>query len=337
MQYRKHFDNYKAWMYDITMLLHKDDTNNNTDNDEHYEIKKGENFSKHIFLSLTRRSNALAWLEIRSFLAVEGKILFAEQELPTSWMVLLTISLSIFILYRVYFIDGFPLRSILFNGCIMLAIICVVSLMRIAITGWKFDVLQRTQQRLLGEQKFFMRCHKQNLDDIPQIESPKLRKLMTRTHQNRYKNLSISVGELTKNDDDKNGKTKQMNETAIELAETKTKEEEYEEVKDMENQPLIIKGNDVIMSGDTESKYEEINEEEEDVPLLGGRKVSTESTLLMVRDSIGLGFIDDMLYIVQTKDIYPRLFGVKLNSVLAKAIAVYFFTGIASIFKLFIN
>lgn len=45
------------------------------------------------------------------------------------------------------------------------------------------------------------------------------------------------------------------------------------------------------------------------------------------------GFIDDMLFILQRKDIYLRLFKVKLNSVLAKAIAGVIVSGIAVIFK----
>merc|ERR1712228_794730 len=130
VQYRKHFGNYKEWMHDVTMLLHKDNRMD-TDSKKYYELKKGENFSKDIFLSLTRRSNALGWLEIRQFLAVEGKQLFAEQELPTFFLLILTISLALFILYRVYFIDGLPLNSILFNGCILLTLICLIMKMMI--------------------------------------------------------------------------------------------------------------------------------------------------------------------------------------------------------------
>ena len=52
--------------------------------------------------------------------------------------------------------------------------------------------------------------------------------------------------------------------------------------------------------------------------------------------SNNVGFIEDMLFIVEKKDIYPKLFGIKLNSVLAKAIAGIVISGFGIAFRLFI-
>ena len=84
IQYKKQFDNYKSWMTDLTMLLNKseeeDDPFLTKKNEEIVDIPtKGTALSKDLFISLTRRQNALGWLEIRSFLACQGSVLFGEQ------------------------------------------------------------------------------------------------------------------------------------------------------------------------------------------------------------------------------------------------------------------
>ena len=84
IQYKKQFDNYKSWMTDLTMLLNKSDEEHDAlaskKDEEIVDIPtKGTALSKDLFISLTRRQNALGWLEIRSFLGCQGAILFGEQ------------------------------------------------------------------------------------------------------------------------------------------------------------------------------------------------------------------------------------------------------------------
>ena len=55
VQYSKHFDNYREWMYDLTMLLNKVNTKKDIDSDAHYMPQKGRNISKDIFLSLSSK------------------------------------------------------------------------------------------------------------------------------------------------------------------------------------------------------------------------------------------------------------------------------------------
>merc|ERR1719203_527878 len=71
---------------------------------------------------------------------------------------MLTLFLAGFTVWRAYFLEGAPYHSILWNGAVVLLLICFVSLLRIIITAYKFDTLQRHQMRLLGEQKLWMRC-----------------------------------------------------------------------------------------------------------------------------------------------------------------------------------
>ena len=133
-----------------------------------------------LFLSLARRSNALMWLDLRSFLLIEGLLASGEQELPLLFLMMVSsisyfvffimlnfttcifvqviASLAGFISWRVYFIDGVPYESILWNGAVVFLLICLIPLVRILITAFKFEELQREQMRLLGTQKLWMRC-----------------------------------------------------------------------------------------------------------------------------------------------------------------------------------
>ena len=83
----------------------------------------------------------------------------------------------------------------------------------------------------------------------------------------------------------------------------------------------------------------------ESEPLLGGSRDDHENKERLgddlqseifksTKDMNESTFIDNMLFIVQRKDVYPRLFNVKLNSVLAKAIAGVIVSGTAAILKL---
>eukprot|EP01084_Bolivina_argentea_P155666 271268_1 len=301
VQYNKHFHNYREWMLDLTMLLSKTTTNiNDEDLEEHYIPQKGRNFSKDIFLSLTRRSNALGWLEIRSFLAAEGQLLFAEQELPTLWILLLTVSLSIFMLYHVFFVHGNSLQSILFEGAGVLCIICLVSLIRIAITGYQFESIQKLQERLLGEQRFFMRCSKKFNTQI-EINNAHI--------QSVRQNASEQITDANSN---------------IDLQYDEKEEEEeinIEEIKQNEAKYLRLKQNEVMNDNVMIDMWKDIH------------FISAQTDDIQNK-SDKFGFIDNMLFIVERKDIFPRLFNVKLNSVLAKAIAGIILSGIIAVAKI---
>ena len=147
-EYSQNFGNYKEWMEDITYLLSREHSN---------KVTKGVN---NLFLSLKKPSNVLGWLELRSFLVIEGKMYFGEQELPTLLLILITIFQSIYLFYKVFFINNNNNNNnILFIGILCLFIICLLSLMRIAIAGRDFEKLQELQKRLIVEQKFFLRCN----------------------------------------------------------------------------------------------------------------------------------------------------------------------------------
>mmetsp|Transcript_18393 Transcript_18393/g.29154 ORF Transcript_18393/g.29154 Transcript_18393/m.29154 type:complete len:914 (-) Transcript_18393:4361-7102(-) len=163
IQYKKQFDNYREWINDLTLILTKSDAENDPlkahKNDDVVDVPtRGSAFSKDLFLSLTRRQNALGWLEVRSFVAAQGQILFAEQELPTLWMMVITCVLTCFCLYRAYFLSGNPLQSILWNGAAVLTIICWLALVRILLMAWQIGAVQSLQEKLVAEQKYFLRC-----------------------------------------------------------------------------------------------------------------------------------------------------------------------------------
>eukprot|EP01083_Nonionella_stella_P219061 784997_1 len=131
-----------------------------------------------------------------------------------------------------------------------------LSLIRITIVGYKFDVLQAIQLRLLGEQKFFMRCYKQNSDEIQRIKSKGLRDLMTKTHQKRYRAPTLTdLDEMLKDMEQKNiKKTESKLQTIIELANTVDNKEE-EEYHLIVNKNEIEDGH-VSVNGDSNSDSE---------------------------------------------------------------------------------
>ena len=92
VQYSKYMEHYREWMYELTMfLMSKSNPSddilgvNNDDRFKHNEDsysekdREGKYFPKNLYLSLKRRSNALGWLEIRSFMACQGILFFGEQ------------------------------------------------------------------------------------------------------------------------------------------------------------------------------------------------------------------------------------------------------------------
>ncbi|ETO19181.1 hypothetical protein RFI_18052 [Reticulomyxa filosa] len=153
-QYSKNLGNYQKWMETITMLLSRAETSSR------------EELSK-LFLSLKLKSNVLGWLELRSFLGVEGVVLFGEQEISTSFLVLLTLAQGIFIFYDAFFVPNHQrqvIRSILFDGISWFFLVSVTCLIRIAIAGKAFENIQDSQEQLIADQHFYLHC-----DSIRQI------------------------------------------------------------------------------------------------------------------------------------------------------------------------
>ena len=76
-------------------------------------------------------------------------------------MLIITCGLVVFILYRIFGIDGNPVQSVLFNGMSVLTLICAASLTRIMLVAAKFEDLQQRQEAFVETQKFLMRCEKE--------------------------------------------------------------------------------------------------------------------------------------------------------------------------------
>eukprot|EP00486_Rosalina_sp_Unknown_P004123 CAMPEP_0201576814 /NCGR_PEP_ID=MMETSP0190_2-20130828/22824_1 /ASSEMBLY_ACC=CAM_ASM_000263 /TAXON_ID=37353 /ORGANISM="Rosalina sp." /LENGTH=271 /DNA_ID=CAMNT_0048008097 /DNA_START=502 /DNA_END=1318 /DNA_ORIENTATION=- len=256
------------------MLLNKSDEEDDAlaqkKDEEIVDIQtKGTALSKDLFISLTRRQNALGWLEIRSFLACQGSILFGEQELPTLWMIIITCALGIWCVYRAYFFDPIqenPLESVLFNGLAILTILCLLVLLRIMIIAYQFEGIQTLQEKLVAEQKFFMRCNRPYDDMI--IDSHAVGMLEMARSKSKSKLASNPLHPATDKDDYKGSEQLEAEEdeaitsqktdlTEIEMAGKPISDEQVETVT-------------VALKGD----YNEDDEEEatESQPFLGRKK-----------------------------------------------------------------
>jgi small GTP-binding protein len=195
-QFSGKFQQYKEWMSELTYLLAKA---SNEEVQETWESvsMRGTRRSKArtitdievhgsladlfekkpeldvLFLSFRRRSNIVGWLDLRAYLGMEGSLLFGQQELPTLWLVIGSVMLMLFLVFRVFFVDSADnndaYRSTLWNGIASLALVCCVSLVVIAQSSRRFRELQLTQERLIAEQKFYLKCDA-SVDDFGTLQ-----------------------------------------------------------------------------------------------------------------------------------------------------------------------
>jgi len=286
LQYSKYLEHYKEWMYVLTMFLMNkacksdekmDDYLNGDELDDAFSDIAMSSLAEHVdcndpknlYLSLKRRSNALGWLEIRSFLACEVKLFFGEQELPILWMLAITTGLAIFSFYRVFFVGGNALESVVFDEMIVLTLICLASLVRMMLIAAQFEELQGKQASLIETQKFMMRCHKES-DDPTNRKKDEEEAVVVWSREKALHSLSWRRDRW---DNDNNNKN-------------------------------------------MESSYNELRNE-------------------LTWYESNVGFIDDMLSIVERKHIIPKLYRIKLNSVLIPVFSCVVILTIIVLLKLF--
>eukprot|EP01084_Bolivina_argentea_P131408 231945_1 len=148
LQFRRYLTNYKEWMWYLTSLLDK-------------------KLSKAYYLPLNSKSNALGWLEIRSYLLVEGRLFWLEQELSLALALLVSVLLTLYLIYITFFVDGDPMQCMSYNFAFVLLTILEAGLIRISITAHQLTTLQKNQQHLICQQiQTLMGNHqmKHNLD-----------------------------------------------------------------------------------------------------------------------------------------------------------------------------
>eukprot|EP01083_Nonionella_stella_P289499 985117_1 len=184
VQHKKYMDNYREWMYELTMFLVTNKVHDEVEDmdqleddfddlfggsfadevEDSFSLTRRSNKTKSIYLpqkmylSLKMKANVFGFLEIRSFLESQGKLFFGEQELPMIWMMVITIALLIFLLYRAFFMEGYPFQSVLFNGVYVLVAICLMFLIQIMIIAHQFDELQIRQEAFIHMQEWNIQC-----------------------------------------------------------------------------------------------------------------------------------------------------------------------------------
>ncbi|ETO20622.1 hypothetical protein RFI_16595 [Reticulomyxa filosa] len=140
MQLMSGLQNYVEWMDDVTSLL-----------DPEFAIHRGLPY-----LSFFRQSNALSWVEMRSYLYSKGLIISTRQEIFVGALVILDIGLACYLLYQLITEqqhDNLLLyQSETYNGILFLFAVIVYALLRmIRITGM-IQRLQIKQKALLNNQ-----------------------------------------------------------------------------------------------------------------------------------------------------------------------------------------
>ena len=365
--YAKSFGNYQKWMKDFTLLLSKTANLSNNEN---------------LFLSLLMNCNVQSWLECRSYLAIEGKILFAKQQIPTLYIIIIVISLSIYLLYRVFFINTDPFVSITFNGAGIFNLVCIGLLIRIAITGYAFADIQAEQEELLTQQRYFVNCSKtirgvfDDDDDKPnntelktsvtetkpKVIIPKVDNLEQAKDDNELEHTESKTNESgakpqpnttnananrqeRDNDDSKHTESnkseakpphnttnantiRQTNNDDLKDTESKTNNSEIKPKVNTPNADTIRRTKDDNDSKDAKLKKRELQKRLRIMVMNDGTSLETKISILSK-----VSFIEQTLDIVKKKDIYPRLFGIKLNNVLPKTLIGVTITLLAALIK----
>eukprot|EP01084_Bolivina_argentea_P092522 166443_1 len=147
---------------------------------------------------------------------------------------------SIFTLYTVYFIAENPFKSVLFNGVSVLNIICVLLLIRIAVTGYRFESLQYLQERLWSEQKCYMRCHLSDVHRFDVDDNTKKKETNIAIHTNT--NMTTTIYE------EKEEESNSIHSDIDEKKDDKAKEKDYFVSDIVDQQDLILKNVKLLMN-----------------------------------------------------------------------------------------
>ncbi|ETO16461.1 hypothetical protein RFI_20877 [Reticulomyxa filosa] len=308
-QYVLNFNTFKSYVGDLTFLLTR-----------RRNIRA--QFSN-LFLSFKRYSNALGWLEMRTFLAVDGD----KQELPTLWLVTISLFLSAFMFYRVYFISGIAYQSILWNGIGFLWLLFLVCLIRIWFGAQDVQSIQKIQERFIAEQRFYLKC-RLSMKSIKQ-------KFFILAPSN---NLNVPLAEVNPGDASQpaGDEDEKKNQTVVNIPSVSTLpdlddenlEESDHEKKNKEKHVTVIENDDVqkIASAGTEK------ESPNDWGLRQRKKTVIEERHLL--EEAHLDFIDNVKEIVIRKDIIPRFYDGDLSVLLVRTIIAVFLTAVVTVSKL---
>ncbi|ETO33536.1 hypothetical protein RFI_03566 [Reticulomyxa filosa] len=140
MQLMSGLQNYVEWMDDVTSLL-----------DPEFAFLR-----QLPYLSFFRQSNALSWVEMRSYLYAKGLTIATRQEIFVGALVLIDMGLAAYLLYRLItedFHNNLLLyQSETYNGILLLFLIIVYALLRIVRITGMIQRLQTKQKALLNNQ-----------------------------------------------------------------------------------------------------------------------------------------------------------------------------------------
>ena len=153
MQLLSGLDNYVEWMDDVSSLL-----------DPIFSKERGLPY-----LSMIRQSNALSWIEMRTYLYTKGLIIFSRQEIFVLALVLINVFTVIYLLYRLL-TDNSPLyESETYNAIFFWFIVVCYSLGSLLRTVRSVETLQLKQEALLRNQK--LKIYHKRITYHPQNQS----------------------------------------------------------------------------------------------------------------------------------------------------------------------
>ena len=181
--------------------------------------------------------------------------------------------------------------------------------MRIAITGYQFEELQKQQKRSLLEQKLYLRCNFAN-----QFATDPFNIRVNSTSSNkRTLTLGSEIDVKGINSDGKDSGIR-----GIRSADNKEQDDEKESLLSQNSGDLTIG-----------------NRGDDDVNIAIDYDGDKRRLEIQNGYNYNLEFIGEILALVEAKPIYPKLFKLRLNSILAKAIASLIVSILAAALRIF--
>ena len=108
-----------------------------------------------------------------------------------------------------------------------------------------------------------------------------------------------------------------------------------EEHAEDESMVVKLKGNDTDSADESEPFLSRKHKEIDDPLVIVKNKVTKMEDVN--RYSYNVNFVDDTLNLIKKKDIYPRLFKLKIISILTKVVTVLVLAALVTVFRLYLS
>ena len=201
------------------------------------------------------------------------------------------------------------------------------------ITAYQFEGIQASQEKLVAEQKFFMRCNRPYDNMMIDSQAVGMLEMARSKSKSKLANNPLHTqapsdykDNLEEEDDDDGAITTQKTDlTEIEMAGKPIIEEKEQPT----TVALKVDGKEPNLN-----RKQLIGDIDDPLSIVKYKVTKIED---VNRYSYNVNFIDDALVLIGKKDIYPRVFKLRISAFLSKVVIVLAVAAIVTAFKVFLQ